>query len=140
LTCAGAGTGKFILVEETIMKIFVLTLLLFIPMTASAEYLDAIESKMVDGCSSDKYLEIVKDFNKEWGMKNGYSAKIAMPLQSGDLESFFWLGTTKDAASFGKAWDAWRDAMSDSNSVAAKLQARLDQCSLNVARRGYDLY
>jgi hypothetical protein len=122
------------------MKIFVLTLLLFIPMTASAEYLDAIESKMVDGCSSDKYLEIVKDFNKEWGMKNGYSAKIAMPLQSGDLESFFWLGTTKDAASFGKAWDAWRDAMSDSNSVAAKLQARLDQCSLNVARRGYDLY
>ena len=122
------------------MKIFALTLLLFIPMTASAEYLDVIESKMVDGCSSDKYLTIVKDFNKEWGMKNGYSAKIAMPLQSGDLESFFWLGTTKDAASFGKAWDEWRDAMSDSNSVAAKLQARLDQCSLNAARRGYDLY
>jgi hypothetical protein len=122
------------------MKIFVLTLLLFIPMTASAEYMDVIESKMVDGCSSDKYLKIVKDFNKEWGMKNGYSAKVAMPLQSDNLESTFWLGTTKDAASFGKAWDAWRDAMSDSASVASKLQARLTQCSLNVSRRGYDLY
>jgi len=126
--------------EETIVKIFALTLLLFIPMTASAEYLDVIESKMVDGCSSDKYLMIVKDFNKEWGMKNGYSAKVAMPLQSDNLGSIFWLGTTKDAASFGKAWDAWRDAMSDSGSVAAKLQARLSQCTLNVSRRGYDLY
>jgi len=122
------------------MKIFVLTLLLFIPMTASAEYLDVIESKLVDGCSPDKYLKIVNDFNKEWGMKNGYTAKIAMPLQSSNLESIFWLGTTKDAASFGKAWDAWRDAMSDSNSVAAKLQARLTQCDVNLARRGYDLY
>jgi len=122
------------------MKIFVLTLLLFIPMTASAEYLDVIESKLVDGCSPDKYLKIVNDFNTEWGMKNGYTAKIAMPLQSSNLESIFWLGTTKDAASFGKAWDAWRDAMSDSDSVAAKLQARLRQCDVNLARRGYDLY
>ena len=122
------------------MKIFVLTLLLFTPITASAEYLDVIEFKMVDGCSFDKYLKIVKDFNKEWGMKNGYSAKAAMPLQSNNLESMFWLGTTKDAASFGKAWDAWRDAMSDSDSVAAKLQARFTKCSINVARRGYDLY
>jgi hypothetical protein len=122
------------------MKIFVLTLLLFIPMTASAEYLDVIESKLVDGCSPDKYLKIVNDFNKEWGMKNGYTAKIAMPLQSSNLESIFWLGTTKDAASFGKAWDTWRDAMSDPDSVAAKLQARLTQCDVNLARRGYDLY
>jgi hypothetical protein len=122
------------------MKTFVLTLFLSIPMIASAEYLDVIESKLVDGCSSDKYLKIVNDFNKEWGMKNGYTAKIAMPLQSSNLESIFWLGTTKDAASFGKAWDAWRDAMSDTNSVAAKLQARLNQCDVNLARRGYDLY
>jgi hypothetical protein len=122
------------------MKTFVLTLFLSIPMIASAEYLDVIESKLVDGCSSDKYLKIVNDFNKEWGMKNGYTAKIAMPLQSSNLESIFWLGTTKDAATFGKAWDAWRDAMSDTNSVAAKLQARLNQCDVNLARRGYDLY
>ena len=122
------------------MKIFVLTLLLFIPMTASAEYLDVVESKLVDGCSTDKYLKIVNDFNKEWGMKNGYTAKIAMPLQSSNLESIFWLGTTKDAASFGKARDTWRDAMSDPDSVAAKLQARLTQCNVNLARRGYDLY
>ena len=122
------------------MKIFALTLLLSIPMTASAEYLDVIESKMIYGCSSDTYLKIVNDFNKEWGMKNGYTAKVAMPLQSDNLESVFWLGTTKDAASFGKAWDTWRDSMSDSNSVAAKLQARLTKCTLNIARRGYDLY
>ena len=44
------------------------------------------------------------------------------------------------AASFGKAWDTWRDAMSDPDSVAAKLQARLTQCDVNLARRGYDLY
>jgi len=46
-----------------------------------------------------------------------------------------------NAEAFGKAWDAWRDAQSDSTSLAAKLQARFNACGeLNEARRSYDIY
>jgi hypothetical protein len=63
-----------------------------------------------------------------------------MPLQHDDLESMDWIGTTKNAAAFGAAWDTWRDALGDPNSVPAKLWARLETCSVNISRRGYDIY
>jgi len=122
------------------MKKIFLALLLCLPMTALGEYMDVIEVKLLDGCSFDKYMQIANDFNKEWGMANNYSARVAMPIQSDDLVSFYWLGTTKDAATFGKAWDTWRDAQSDPNSKPAKLWARFQACSVNVGRWGYDVY
>lgn len=121
------------------MKRLLLAILLCIPFSASAEHMDVIEFKMVEGCSWDKYMQIVEDFN-EWGKGYGYNAKVAVPLQNDNLVSYYWLGTSKDAATFGKAWDAWRDGLSDPDSAPAKLWARFLECSENLGRWGYDVY
>jgi hypothetical protein len=101
------------------MKRIFLAIVFFVPMSVSAEYLDVIEFEMLEGCSFDKYLEIVSDFN-DWGDDYGYSAK--------------------DAATFGKAWDAWRDALGDPKSSPAQLWARFQECTQNLGRWGYDVY
>jgi hypothetical protein len=106
---------------------------------AFAEHKDVIGSKFIEGCTLPQYLPIVADFNK-WGASYGYKAQIFFPLQNDDVETFYWVGTSKNAAAFGAAWDAWRDAQSDSSSTPAKLQARLDACSKNVSRNSYDAY
>lgn len=115
-------------------------MLLTLPLVASADYLDVIETKLNDGCSFEKQLQITKDFNEQWAAKYGYRAELLMPIQSQNLTSIYWVGRTKDAATFGKAWDAWRNELSDPNSVAGKLSARFEACGTNLARRGYDVY
>ena len=121
------------------MKKVLITLLLCVPMIASAEHIDVIKFKLNDGCSFGKYMEIVNDFN-EWGESNGYNARIAVPLQNDDLESWYWIGTSANAAAFGKTWDTWRDALGDADSTEAKLWARFQECEVNLERTGYDLY
>ena len=61
-------------------------------------------------------------------------------VQSDDLASVHWIGHCASAESFGKAWDTWRTELSDSKSVAAKINERLEKCATNDSRRGYDLY
>ena len=63
-----------------------------------------------------------------------------MPIQRTDLDSMFWVGRSTDAGSFGKAWDAWRDAQVNADSVPARLNARFAACSTNVSRSGFDTY
>ena len=121
------------------MRKMILALMLYLPMAASAEYMDVIEFEILEGCSFDEYMEIVNDFNK-WAGDYGYSASIAMPLQNEHLVSMYWLGTTKDAATFGKIWDTWRDALSDPDSTESKLWSRFQACSDNLGRWGYDIY
>ncbi|NNC36413.1 MAG: hypothetical protein EX271_12485 [Acidimicrobiales bacterium] len=123
---------------KTLTKL-VITAALMVPFTAQAKHMDVIEMEFVNGCTLSKLMPIVADFN-EWGKAYGYSAEIAAPLQSNSLTSYYWLGTSADAASFGAAWDAWRDAQSDSKSVPAKLQARFEDCTINKARRSYDVF
>lgn len=120
-------------------KLFFLILLLS-PTLVSAEYMDVIKFKLTDKCSFTEYLAIAHDFNTQWGEANGYTTKIAMPLENEDLESMYWIGTTKNAAAFGAAWDTWRDSLGDPDSVPAKLLARFQVCSENIARHGYDIY
>ena len=122
------------------MKQILLLLVLMLPLSALADYMDVIEFKLNEGCSFDEYMEIVDDFNSEWGAKNGYRAEIATPLYSNNLENMFWVGRTADAAAFGKAWDTWRDELDDPKSTAAKLWARFQDCETNLGRRGYDVY
>ncbi len=122
------------------MKLLLALALLALPMAAQADHLDVIQMTLKDGCTPAQLSVIVKDFNETWGKDNGYRAEIAVPLQSQDLNSVFWLGHTATAAAFGAAWDAWRDAQADSSSTAAKLQARFDKCNTNEARRSYDVY
>jgi len=63
-----------------------------------------------------------------------------VPIQNDDLVSIFWVGRAASAAAFGAAWDAWRDALPDSGSVAAKLWARIQKCSVNQSRSSYDIH
>ena len=121
------------------MKRILLAIALLMPFSASADHMDVIEFKMFDGCSFEKYMDIVGDFNK-WGKDYGYNAQIAVPLQHSNMTSYYWVGTSKDAASFGKAWDAWRDALGDSDSVPAKLAERFGECTENLRRVSYDVY
>ena len=122
------------------MKKTILSLALLVPMAASAEYMDVIEVQLNEGCSFNQYMEIVSDFNSDWAEAIGYKARVAMPLQNNNLVSLYWMGTTKDAATFGKVWDAWRDGLSDSKSKPAKLWDRFQDCSVNLSRQGYDVY
>ncbi len=123
------------------MKKLLAGLILLFPLSAmsASSYLDVIEFQFNGECSMSKYMDIVSDFNK-WGDKNGYHAEIAVPLQSNNLKHTFWLGTAKNAAAYGKAWDTWRDAQSDPDSTPAKLWARLSACGENLSREGYDVY
>lgn len=115
-------------------------ILLALPLAASADYLDVIEFKLKDGCTFEKQLQITKDFNEQWAAKHGYKAELLMPVQSHNLATLYWVGRARDAASFGKAWDAWRSETADPNSVAGKLAARFQACEDNLSRRGYDVY
>ena len=122
------------------MKRLLLLILLMSPAFASAEYMDVIKFKLTENCTFPQYLAIAHDFNTQWGESNGYISRVAMPLQNDDLESMYWIGTAANAAAFGTAWDTWRDALSDPNSVPAKLWARFQVCSVNLSRHGYDIY
>jgi hypothetical protein len=122
------------------MKKVILTLMLCLPASASAEYLDVIEFRLKDDCSFGEYMQIANDFNTQWGANNGYSSRVAMPLQNDNLKSLFWVGTAENAEAFGRAWDTWRDALADPESVPSKLWERFQACSENIERSGYDLY
>ena len=122
------------------MKSLLIAALVLGPLSASADHLDVIQVKLKDGCTSNQYVEIAKDFNENWGKNYGYHAEIAVPVQNDELVSIFWLGRSANTEAFGKAWDAWRDQLADPKSLASKLQARLDNCSVNESRSGFDLY
>lgn len=122
------------------MKKFIAIVLLALPMGAVADHLDVIDFKLKEGCDFAKYLQIANDFNTQWGASHGYHADVAVPPQGSDLESMRWLGRSKDAATFGKAWDSWRTEITDPTTVAGKLAARFGACSINTARRGFDVY
>lgn len=112
---------------------------LLAPISASAEHLDVIAMEMTGACPFGEVLTILKDFNV-WGEAYGYAAKIAAPLQAEDLTTYYWLGTSANAAKFGAAWDAWRDGLADPKSTPAKLQARFEKCTKNKRRTGFDVY
>ena len=122
------------------MKKLLSIALLALPLPSLADYMDVIQFQLNEGCSFDEYMEIVDDFNEQWGKKHDYRSEIAVPIQSHDLVSMYWVGRTKDAATFGKAWDAWRNELEDPDSLASKLWARFRACETNVGRRGYDVY
>lgn len=121
-------------------KLLILAALSVFPLSAHADHMDVIQITLKDGCSVSQWVQTVHDFNEQWGKEHGYHAEGLVPLQSPDLDSVFWVGRSASAAAFGAAWDAWRDALPDSKTTAAKLQKRFDKCSMNTARRSYDVY
>jgi hypothetical protein len=123
------------------MRILLLTIAaLLAPICASADNLDVIQIKLKDGCTLETYVAIKNDFNSQWGKSHGYFAEIAAPVASNDLASLYWIGRSANAEAFGKAWDIWRNELSDPKSVAAKLEERFGKCGTNESRRSYDIY
>ena len=118
----------------------ILLSLVTFPMMAAADHNDVIVVKLHENCSVADYVKIKDDFNTTWGKDNGYHAEVSVPVQATDLSTVFWVGRSANAAAFGKAWDTWRDAQAEPKSTAAKLQARLNKCSTNVSREGFDIY
>ena len=122
------------------MRTLLMLAVLMVPLYARAEYLDVIQGKFKEKCTLQKYVEMKNDFNQQWGTGHGYRAEIAGAIQSNDLASVFWLGHCNSAEAFGKAWDSWRNELSDPKSVASKLNERFEKCVTNEARHGYDLF
>jgi hypothetical protein len=122
------------------MKKVLLMILLISPIGAFADHIDVIEVQLNEGCSVATYVAIKDDFNKQWAAQYGYQSEVFVPIQSNNLISLYWVGRSANAAAFGNAWDQWRDDLANPNSVASKLWARFLDCSINVSRRGYDVY
>ncbi len=122
------------------MKKLLLIAALLLPGPAMANTLDVITMKLKDGCTFETYLGITKEFNASWGKAHGYNAQLMLPVHSSDSSMVIWVGNTASAQVFGKAWDVWRTAMANPNSLEAKLQARFSACSTQISRASYDTY
>lgn len=125
--------------KKLLILAFVLTALVA-PGAVRADHLDVIYVTLQADCSLPEYLAIVEDFNK-WGEEYGYRTEIAVPIQSDSVGTLVWVGRSKNAEAFGRAWDAWRDAQADPESVPAKINARFEQCNEPfTVRKGFDTY
>jgi len=129
-------TPKTIEGENTVKRLLA-ALLLTIPVVAAADHSDVIEFKLT--CDFDEYMAIVRDFNA-WGKDHGYQTEIAIKHFHPKPDTLIWAGRSANAKAFGKAWDTWRNALSDPESVPSKINARFAQCSDIVSRRSYDVY
>ena len=121
---------------KNIFKVAPLLAMLACPLIASADYIDVIEFKLKENCTMTKYMDIVKDFNALYEPK-GYKAEIMSPFYSSNLESFIWVGRTKDIETFGKGSNAYGNAAADANTAEGKLSARFRDCTTSIARRSY---
>jgi hypothetical protein len=110
------------------------------PLSALADHIDVIEGQMKEGCSVQKYMAIVKDFNEKWAVNQGYEAEVLFPVHSNNLKSIYWLGRSANSAAFGAAFDKWNKDLTDPDSMASKLSARFAECSDNIGRRSYMTY
>ena len=122
------------------MKKRLFAILLIAPISVLADHIDVIEVQLNEGCDVPEYVAIKDDFNEQWGSNNGYRSEVFVAIQSNNLTSIFWVGRSDNAEAFGKAWDQWRNDLTDPDSIASKLWARFLNCSTNVGRRGYDVY
>ena len=122
------------------MKNLLIAVLFLFPLSASADHLDVIQVTLKDNCTVEQFVAIANDFNEQWGKNYGYRSEVAVPVQSEDLVSIFWLGRSAGAEAFGKAWDTWRNELTDPKSFASKLRARFDKCSDSESRSGFELY
>lgn len=122
------------------MKKAICIVLLILPFGVFADHIDVIEGQLKDGCSTTKYMAIVKDFNEQWASKHDYRAEVLFPVYSNNLKSIYWLGRSANNAAFGAAFDQWNKDLMDKDSLATKLATRFAECSDNLGRRSYMTY
>ena len=122
------------------MKKLLGVVLLVLPLYAAADHIDVIEGQLKEGCSPEKYMAIVNDFNENWAVNHDYKAEVFWPAHSNNLVSLFWVGRSSSTGAWGAAFDQWNKDLMDEKSVASKLWARFRECSDNLARRSYLTY
>ncbi len=115
--------------------VFAVTLLV-LAASARAEYKDVIGFTMTDDCSFAEYMKVVADFNK-WAKPKGYQAQIFVPHDSDDLETYYWVGTSADAATFGAAHDDWLNGILEGGTEPAALAKRFGKCAENESRQSF---
>jgi hypothetical protein len=106
------------------------------PLTASAQYIDAISTKLVGDCTLEQYLAVVEEFRgvmTSEGYK--YTVEIAQPL-SGELGVLWWVGRTPDLATYGAEYTRWEAAIAKGGTPEAKVSEKLIKCSENQTRQG----
>lgn len=106
------------------------------PLAASAQYIDAISTKLVGGCTLEQYLAVVDEFRgvmTSEGYK--YTVEIAQPL-TGELGVLWWVGRTPDLATYGAEYSRWEAAIAKGGTPEAKISEKLTQCSENQTRQG----
>ena len=111
--------------------------LLIAPTMASADYLDVITNSLNDGCSMEEYGKIVEEFRGVMTSQGySYTVEIVVPFIGDQLDGIFWVGRTKDFATFGAESDRWEKALMNSSSAESKINKKLNGCATNVSRSG----
>jgi len=111
--------------------------LLVAPTLAGADYLDVITNRLNDNCSMDQYAKVVDEFRGVMtSQKYSYTVEIVVPLIGDQLDAIFWVGRTKDMATFGSENDRWAKALTDANSPEAKINKKLNNCTTSLSRTG----
>ena len=111
--------------------------LLIAPTMASADYLDVITNSLNDGCSMEQYGKIVDEFRGVMTLQGySYTVEIVVPFIGDQLDGVFWVGRTKDFATFGAESDRWAKALLNSKSPESKINKKLNGCATNVSRSG----
>ena len=119
------------------LLVSIVSICLFAPVVASADYLDVIVNKLNDGCSLDEYNKVVEEFRGVMtSEKYSYTVEIAVPFTGPELDVVYWIGRTKDIATFGVENGRWDQALANAKSSEAKVNAKLEKCSINVRRSG----
>jgi len=106
------------------------------PLTANAQYIDAISTKLIGECTLDQYLAVVEEFRgvmKSEGYT--YTVEIAQPL-TGELGILWWVGRTPDLETYGQGYTRWEAALAKPGTPEAKVSAKLGACAENQTRQG----
>ena len=119
------------------LLISLVSICLFAPVVASADYLDVIATKLKEDCSLAEYNKVIEEFRGVMtSEKYSYSVEIAVPFTGPELDVVYWIGRTKDIATFGVENGRWDQALANAKSPEAKVNAKLEKCSVNVRRTG----
>ena len=119
------------------LSVVIATVMLSAPISASADMLDVVTSNLNDGCSMEKYLAVIDDFNAYYKDK-GYQTEILQPLHSelGD-GVVIWVGRAASFEAFGKAYDHWQVELDKPGSAVSKLSVRFGECTTTQSRASY---
>ena len=107
------------------------------PQSAQADYVDVITNKMTGECTLEKYLAAVEEFRGVMTSEGyAYTVEIMVPVAGPDLSDVYWVGRTKDFATFGAEYTKWLAALENAKSPESKVNQKLNKCSTNVSRSG----